>query len=107
MKIEYYGYGQSKGSYKVNIYIVNEKEDEDLYIATYDIKSNIPTYRLRTNSQELNKIFDKAITSLTKEYNIEKINSYTNSIELEMIADCTQETSHGKNWLKLKFKLDN
>lgn len=106
MKIEYYGYGKVSG-YKVKVYIVNEKEDEDLYIASYDIKSDIPTYRLRTNSQELNKIFDKAITSLTKEYNIKKVNSCTNSIELEMIADCTQETSHGKNWLKLKFKLDN
>ena len=105
MKIEYYGYGQSKGSYKVNIYVVNEKEDEDLHIVTYDIESDTPTYRLRANSQELNKVFDKAMSELTKEYNIRKVNSLTNSIGLEMIADCTQETSHGKNWLKLRFKI--
>lgn len=105
MKIEYYGYGQSKGSYKVNIYIVNEKEDKDLYITTYDIESNVPTYRLRVDTHALNKVFDKAMGKLTKEYSIRKINSCTNSIELEMIADCTQETSHGNNWLKLRFKI--
>ena len=96
-----YLYGDKVNDLKVKVYIVDEKNNEDIEIKTYSVKTDFATYQLRTNTNALTNIFYKVVKTLTKEYDINVINSLTNSIELEMIADCEQ---HG-NWLKLKFKL--
>lgn len=98
-----YLYGDKVNEFKIKVFIVDEKNNEDIEIQTYTVKSDFKTYQLRTNTNALTNIFYKVVKILTKDYGINVINSLTNSIELEMIADCEQ---HG-NWLKLKFKLKN
>ena len=106
MKIKQYLYGNDKIDLKVKVFILDE-QDNMTEVIEIPIQSNYRLYELKTNEKELNRIFEKVIARLIKDYGIRKKYSRTYSYDLEMIADCTQDTPHGKNWIKLLFKISD
>lgn len=107
MRIKQYLYGDKKIDLKVKIFIVDEVKDEEYNIQTFDVQSDFTLLELKGNSKELNKIFEKVIGQLTRDFNITKIESETYSYDLEMIGDFQQKTKHGNDYLKLKLKVSD
>lgn len=90
----------------VEIYIIDEKYDRDLYVKTVQVKTEVATFKLRTERDELRKIFDKVIQKLNEQDNVKMISRIINGIELEMIGEFEQiiKGRHEVFTLKIKIK---
>ena len=91
----------------VEVYILDEKNDRDIYVKTIPVQTRYATFKLRTDTEELKRIFDKVIKRLNKEDNVVLIGRIVNGIGLEMIGEFEQ-IIHGRHEIfTLKFKLKN
>ena len=101
---------QNHSSYKQifdNFPLTLKVKDEEYNIQTVEVQSDFTLLELKGNSKELNKIFEKVIGQLTRDFNITKIESETYPHVLELIGDFQQKTRHGNDYLKLKLKISN
>lgn len=90
----------------VEVYILDEKNDRDLYVKTVQVQTEVATFKLRTDNKELKKIFDKVVHQLNEQDNVKMISRIINSIGLEMIGEFEQ-IIHGRHevfTLKIKIK---
>ena len=70
MKItQRYLYGDKVNEFKIKVFIVDEKNNEDIEIQTYTVKSDFKTSQLRTNTNALTNIFYKVVKIFTKASN--------------------------------------
>ena len=90
----------------VEVYILDEKNDRDLYVKTVQVKTDVATFKLRTDNKELRKIFDKVIQQLNQQDNVKMISRIVNCMELEMIGEFEQiiHDRHEIFTLKIKIK---
>ena len=90
----------------VEVYILDEKNDRDLYVKTVQVKTEVATFKLRTERDELRKIFDKVVHQLNEQDNVRMISRIINAIELEMIGEFEQiiKGRHEVFTLKIKIK---
>ena len=90
----------------VEVYILDEKNDRDLYVKTVQVQTEVATFKLRTDNKELKKIFDKVVHQLNEQDNVRMISRIINSIELEMIGEFEQiiKGRHEVFTLKIKIK---
>lgn len=90
----------------VEVYILDEKNDRDLYVKTVQVQTEVATFKLRTDNKELKKIFDKVIHQLNQQDNVKMISRIINAIELEMIGEFEQiiKGRHEVFTLKIKIK---
>lgn len=91
---------------EVEVYIIDEKNDRELYVKTLRVPTELATFRLRTDSKELKKVFDEVVKQLTEQDNVYLISRLVNSAELECIGEFEQKI-HGRSevfTLKLKIK---
>lgn len=90
----------------VEIYILDEKNDRDLYVKTVHVETGVATFKLRTDTDELRKVFDKVIQQLNQQDNVKMISRIVNSVELEMIGEFEQiiKGRHEIFTLKIKIK---
>ena len=98
--------GLKEQTLDVEVYILDEVNDRELYVKTLHIPTKCATFRLRTDTEELKKVFDKAIWQLTQQDNVYIISRLVNSVELECIGEFEQRI-HGRSeifTLKLKIK---
>ena len=89
----------------VEVYILDEKNDRDIYLKTIPVKTRYATFKLRTDTEELKRIFDKVIKQLNKEDNVVLIGRIVNGIGLEMIGEFEQVIKGRHEIFTLKFKL--
>ena len=90
----------------VEVYIIDEKNDRDLYVKTVHVETGVATFKLRTDTEELRKVFDKVIQQLNQQDNVKMISRIVNSVELEMIGEFEQiiKGRHEVFTLKIKIK---
>lgn len=90
----------------VEVYILDEKNDRDLYVKTVQVQTEVATFKLRTDNKELKKIFDKVVHQLNEQDNVRMISRIINSIGLEMIGEFEQiiKGRHEVFTLKIKIK---
>ena len=89
----------------VEVYILDEKNDRDIYVKTIPVQTRYATFKLRTDTEELRKIFDKVIKQLNKEDNVTLIGRIVNGIGLEMIGEFEQVIKGRHEIFTLKFKV--
>lgn len=101
MRIKQYKYGNEKIQLTVEVDILDQKNDEYIYLRTYkDIQSDYTPLELKGNDKELRKIFDEVIKKFYKD-NCKLIEKEIHPASLECIADVEQ---YG-NYLTLKIKI--
>lgn len=91
----------------VEVYILDEKNDRDLYVKTVQVKTDVATFKLRTDTEELRKIFDKVIHQLNEQDNVKMISRIVNNIELEMIGEFEQIIKGRHEVFTLRIKVKN
>ena len=91
----------------VEVYILDEKNDRELYVKTVQVKTDVATFKLRTDTNELRKIFDKVIHQLNEQDNVTLIGRIVNGIELEMIGEFEQIIKDRHEIFTLKLKVKN
>ena len=91
----------------VDIYIIDEKNDRELYVKTVHVQTGVATFKLRTERDELRKIFDKVIHQLNEQDNVKMISRIVNSVELEMIGEFEQIIKGRHELFTLRFKVKN
>ena len=99
--------GMQNQNVKVEVYILDEVNDREIYVKTVEVETELATFKLRTETKELKRIFDKVVRQLNKEDNVILISKIVNGIGLEMIGEFEQ-IIHGRHEVfTLKFKLKN
>ena len=99
--------GMQNQNVKVEVYILDEVNDREIYVKTVEVETELATFKLRTETKELKRIFDKVVQQLNKEDNVVLIGRIVNGIGLEMIGEFEQ-IIHGRHEIfTLKFKLKN
>ena len=97
--------GMQNQNVKVEVYILDEVNDREIYVKTVEVETELATFKLRTETKELKRIFDKVVQQLNKEDNVVLIGRIVNGIGLEMIGEFEQ-IIHGRHEIfTLKFKL--
>ena len=91
----------------VEVYILDEVNKRELYVKTLQIPTKCATFRLRTDTDALKKVFDKAIWQLTQQDNVYIISRLVNSIELECIGEFEQKIHDRSEIFTLKLKIKN
>ena len=91
----------------VEIYIIDEKNDRELYVKTVKVETSVATFKLRTDTEELRKIFDKVIKQLNEQDNVTLIGRIVNGIGLEMIGEFEQIIKDRHEIFTLKLKVKN
>ena len=99
--------GMQNQNVKVEVYILDEVNDREIYVKTVEVETELATFKLRTETKELKRIFDKVIRQLNKEDNVILISKIVNSIGLEMIGEFEQIIKGRHEVFTLKFKLKN
>lgn len=89
----------------VEVYILDEKNDRDIYVKTIPVQTRYATFKLRTDTEELKRIFDKVIKQLNREDKVTLIGRFVNSIGLEMVGEFEQIKKGRHEIFTLKFKL--
>ena len=97
--------GLESQTVNVEVYILDEKNDRELYVKTIPVQTKLATFKLRTDTEELGRIFDKVIKQLNKEDNVVLIGRIVNSIGLEMVGEFEQVIKGRHEIFTLKFKL--
>ena len=85
----------------VEVYILDEKNDRELYVKTVQVKTDVATFKLRTDTNELRKIFDKVVHDINVKDNCKMISRIINPIELEQVGEFIQNN----NYFTLRFKI--
>lgn len=85
----------------VDIYIIDEKNDRELYVKTVHVQTGVATFKLRTERDELRKIFDQVIKQINEQDNVRMISRIVNSVELEQVGEFIQNN----NYFTLRFKI--
>ena len=99
--------GMQNQNVKVEVYILDEVNDRELYVKTVEVETELATFKLRTETKELKRIFDKVVQQINEQDNVRMISRIVNSIGLEMIGEFEQ-IIHGRHEVfTLKFKLKN
>jgi hypothetical protein len=89
----------------VEVYIIDEKNNKDLYVKTVQVKTNLATFKLRTNKEELRKVFDEVVQQIKEKDNVKMISRIINGIELEQVGEFEQ-IIHGRHEIfTLRFKI--
>lgn len=91
----------------VEVYILDEKNDRELYVKTVQVETSVATFKLRTDTEELRKIFDKVIKQLNEQDNVTLIGRIVNGIGLEMVGEFEQIIKGRHEIFTLKFKVKN
>ena len=91
----------------VEVYIIDEKNDRELYVKTVQVKTDVATFKLRTERDELRKVFDKVVHQLNEQDNVKMISRIVNSVELEMIGEFEQIIKGRHELFTLRFKVKN
>lgn len=99
--------GMQKQKLKVEVYILDEVNDKELYVKTVEVATEYATFKLRTATDELKRIFDKVVQQLNEQDNVVLIGRIVNSIGLEMIGEFSQKIHGREEIFTLKFKLKN
>ena len=99
--------GMQNQNVKVEVYILDEVNDREIYVKTVEVETELATFKLRTETKELKRIFDKVIRQLNKEDNVILISKIVNGIGLEMIGEFSQKIHGREEIFTLKFKLKN
>lgn len=99
--------GMQNQNVKVEVYILDEVNDREIYVKTVEVETELATFKLRTDTKELKRIFDKVIRQLNKEDNVILISKIVNSIGLEMVGEFSQKIHGREEIFTLKFKLKN
>lgn len=99
--------GMQNQNVKIEVYILDEVNDREIYVKTVEVETKLATFKLRTDTEELRRIFDKVIKQLNKEDNVTLIGRFVNSIGLEMIGEFSQKIHGREEIFTLKFKLKN
>jgi hypothetical protein len=89
----------------VEVYIIDEKNNKDLYVKTVQVQTECATFKLRTNKEELRKVFDEVVQQIKEKDNVKMISRIINGIELEQVGEFEQ-IIHGRHEIfTLKFKI--
>ena len=86
---------------EIEVYVVDEVNDKQLYVKTIKVTSEFTTFQLRNNKAELKNVFHKVITQLEKKDKVKKIAYVIDSSELEMVGEFEQKG----NYITLKLKI--
>lgn len=97
--------GLESQTVNVEVYILDEKNDRELYVKTVQVQTGLATFKLRTDTEELRKIFDKVIHQLNVQDNVKMISRIINGIELEMVGEFEQIIKGRHEVFTLKIKL--
>lgn len=89
----------------VEVYIIDEVNDRDLYVKTVQVKTDVATFKLRADTEELRKVFDKVIHQLNVQDNVKMINRIVYNNDLEMIGDFEQVIKGRHEIFTLKIKI--
>lgn len=89
----------------VEIYILDEKNDRELYVKTVKVETGLATFKLRTEKEELRKVFDKVIQQINEQDNVKMISRIVNCMELEMIGEFEQIIHNRHEIFTLKIKI--
>lgn len=99
--------GMQNQNVKVEVYILDEVNDREIYVKTVEVETELATFKLRTETKELKRIFDKVVHQINEQDNVRMISRIVNGIGLEMIGEFEQ-IIHGRHEVfTLKFKLKN
>lgn len=93
--------GMNKQNLKIEVYIIDEVNDRDIYVKTVEVETELATFELRTKTKELKDIFQKVTDNLYKNDGVKIISKIVNGARLEQIGEFEQ---HG-NVFTLKFKI--
>ena len=99
--------GMQNQNVKVEIYILDEVNDREIYVKTVEVETELATFKLRTDTKELKRIFDKVVHQINEQDNVRMISRIVNSIGLEMIGEFSQKIHGREEIFTLKFKLKN
>ena len=89
----------------VEIYILDEVNDRELYVKTVHVETGLATFKLRTEKEELRKVFDKVIHQLNEQDNVRMINRIVYNDDLEMIGEFEQIIHNRHEIFTLKIKI--
>lgn len=95
--------GMQNQNVKVEVYILDEKNDREIYVKTVEVATELATFKLRTETDELKRIFDVVTHQLQVHDGAKIISRLVNSARLEQVGEFEQ---HG-NVFTLIFKLKN
>jgi predicted transcriptional regulator len=91
----------------VEVYILDEVNDREIYVKTIPVQTKYKTFRLRTDKDELRNVFDEVVYQLKKQDNVKMIARIINPIELEQVGEFEQ-IIHGRHEIfTLRFKIKN
>lgn len=93
--------GLQEQTLDVEVYIIDEVNDRELYVKTVPVRTKYATFKLRTEDKAIKQIFDQVIQNINQNDNVKMISRIVNPIELEMIGEFEQ---HG-NVFTLRFKI--
>ena len=89
----------------VEVYILDEVNDRELYVKTVHVETGLATFKLRTEKEELRKVFDKVIHQLNEQDNVRMINRIVYNDDLEMIGEFEQIIHNRHEIFTLKIKI--
>ena len=99
--------GMQNQNVKVEVYILDEVNDREIYVKTVEVETELATFKLRTETKELKRIFDKVVQQINEQDNVRMISRIVNSIGLEMVGEFEQIIKGRHEVFTLKFKLKN
>ena len=85
----------------VEIYILDEKNDRQIYVKTVKVKTDLATFRLRTDTTGLRNVFDQVVHEISVKDKCNMIGRVVNQVGLEQVGEFEQ---HG-NVFTLIFKI--
>lgn len=86
---------------EVEVYVVDEVNDKQLYVKTIKVTSEFTTFQLRNNKAELKNVFHKVITQLEKKDKVKKIATVIDASGLELTGEFEQKG----NYITLRLKI--
>lgn len=89
----------------VEVYILDEVNDREIYVKTIPVQTNYKTFRLRTDKEELRKVFDEVVYQLKEQDKVTLIARIVNTIRLEMLGEFEQIIKGRHEVFTLKFKI--
>jgi hypothetical protein len=91
---------KTKGELEVEVYVVDEVNDRELYVKTVKVKSQLSTFQLKSKDK-LKDVFHKVISQLEERDKVKKITTIINVSKLEMFGEFEQKG----NYVTLKLKI--
>ena len=95
----------NKQNLKIEVYVIDEVNKKDVYVKTVEVETECATFQLRTDRDELKKVFDQVIKRLKSDDNVTIISRIVNAIGLEMVGEFEQKIHGRNNYITLRFKV--